>query len=278
MPAVAGIRSILLHADATAQSATRLEIARELADGLEAELTALFGATPDTDRLASAYSAGAALDDLASGASAMAHDQARARLRDSAGGAPPTVWCDIAGDSISHGFVREAAYADLLVVGQQSGPPLAGAAPPGFTETVILESGRPTLVVPREPRSDRLGERVLIAWNGSPQAARALAGALPLLQRALEVHVASWAPQPMAAPFSRLTIGAFLRRHGLDPIMHLRTPTSQVGLELTALAHDLKADLVVMGCYGRSRASERVLGGASRSLLETMPVPLLMAH
>lgn len=273
------IRSILLHADATAESTTRLEIARNLADQLEAKLTAVFGATPDTDRLAFAYSAGAALGDLASGGDAMSHDEARARLRVSAGGgATPTAWCDVAGDSIIHGFLAEAAYADLLVVGQQAGPPEAGAAPPGFTETVILDSGKPTLVVPRELRSDRVGECALLAWNGSPQAARALSGALPLLRRASEVHVASWSQHALRAPFSRLTMGAFLRRHGIDSTLHLRAPSSHVGRELMTLAHTLKADLVVMGCYGRSRAAERVLGGATRSLLEAMPVPLLMAH
>jgi nucleotide-binding universal stress UspA family protein len=119
---------------------------------------------------------------------------------------------------------------------------------------------------------------VLIAWNGSPQAARAVAGALPLLRRATKVHVASWSRQPMAAPFSRTSIAGHLRRHGVEATPHAYPSTSNVGREVMRVAEALHADLVVMGCYGRSRTAERMLGGATRSVLATMPVALLMSH
>lgn len=274
------IRSILLHADATAGSATRLEIARALAARHGARVTALFGATSDADRMSFAYSAGAALAAGATDWDTLAHDAARASLQQRCRDEGAEVaWFDVVGDSIAHGFIAETAYADLLVVGQQAaGEPEAGAAPAGFVESVILESGKPTLVVPREARTVSVGERVLLAWNGSAQAARALTGALPLLRRAEQVHVATWSQQPVAARFSGIDIGAFLQRHDITAVIHRFAPSPRVGAELATLAQALRADLVVMGCYGHSRTSERVLGGATRSILATMQVPILMAH
>ena len=273
------IRSILLHADATAGSATRLGTARELAARHGAALTALFGATVDTSRLSSAYSAGAVLGSGDNEWNAVSRDDARARQQQACAGKGPEVdWFDIVGDSIVRGFVAEAVYADLLVVGQQSSDEAAGGAPEGFVESVILDSGKPTLVVPCEPRAGSFGERALIAWNGSAQAARALTGALPLLRCAREIHVAIWSRQPVAGPFSGIDVDTLLQRHGVEAVLHRREASSHVGQELAKLAASLRADLVVMGCYGRSRAAERVLGGATRSVLASLPVPLLMAH
>jgi len=273
------IRAILLHADATAGSATRLEIARQVAARHGAAVTALFGATVDTSRLSSAYSAGAVLGSGASEWDALSRDDARADLQQRCIGEGPEVrWFDIVADSIAHGFIAEAHYADLLVVGQQSPGEPAGGAPEGFVESVILESGKPTLVVPPEPRAGSFGERALIAWNGSAQAARAVTGALPLLRHARGIHVATWSRHPVAAPFSGGDIAAFLRRHGVEAVLHRREASSHVGQELATLAASLRADLVVMGCYGHSRAAQRVLGGATRSVLAGLPVPMLMAH
>ncbi len=270
------IRSILLHADATAGSVARLEIARAIALRHGSAVTALFGATMNTDRAAFAYSAGAALDSVANGQ----NDVARASLQQRClGEGAEVAWCDLVGDSIAHGFVAEAAYADLLVIGQQSaGPQESGGAPEGFVEAVILDSGKPTLVVPAAARAGAFGERALVAWNGSAQAARAVTGALPLLRHAREVHVATWSRHPVAAPFSGIDIGAFLKGHGIEATSHRSPASSHVGRDLAALAQTLRVDLVVMGCYGHSRMSERMLGGATRSVLATLPLPLLMAH
>ncbi|MEO8523372.1 MAG: universal stress protein [Caldimonas sp.] len=276
---MSSIRSILLHVDTTAGSAVRLEVARELAARQCAGVTALFGATVDTDRLSSAYSAGAALGARAGEWDTLSHDTARARLQGQClGGGAEVAWFDVVGDSIAHGFIAEAAYADLLVIGQQSPDEPAGGAPEGFVESVILDSGKPTLVVPREPRAGSFGQCALVAWNGSAQAARALTGALPLLRRAGQVHVAVWSRHPVAAPFSGIDVGVFLRAHGVEAVLHQCGTSSRVGHELAAMVLSLRADLVVMGCYGHSRTAERVLGGATRSMLATLPVPILMAH
>lgn len=273
------VASILLHLDATPASLVRLEVASELATRLDAGITALFGAAWDADRTSFAYSASAALEAASFDPAALIHEEAKSQLRshhlfDS----PEVTWCEIAGHSVTRGFVEEAVYADLLVVGQESRLPETGSAPPGFVETAILDSGKPTLVVPAAMRSATVARRIVVAWNGSPQAARAVAGALPLLRLADEVHVASWSRLAPAAPFSRIDAVAWLRRHGVAATVHLLPPSAHIAREIGPFAASLGGDLIVMGCYGRSRASERVFGGATRSVLAAMDVAVLMAH
>jgi len=271
------IRSILLHLDAKPASVARLAFARSLADRHGARVTALFGVRPHAGRAAYAYSAGAALRAVED--EGAPHEQERARLRDLlAEREPPCTWCEVAGDSVRHGFVAEAMYADLLVLGTPPGIDDEGSAPHGFVESVILESGTPAIVVPFPHRQETIGERIVVAWNGSTSAARALRAALPLMGTAASVHVALWGAPAPVAPFSRLDIRAWLRRHGIDAELHCSASAAHVARELAALVGDVGADLVVMGCYGRSRIREQVFGGVTRALLAAPPAPIFMTH
>ena len=273
------IRAILVHVDATAESTTRLEVACAIAQRQRATVRALFGTAPLAEAGSFGYSAGAALEQ-ATAVRGLRLEQAREHLRRSLGDdAPEVAWYDVVGDSVGHGFVLEALFADLVVLGQQSAASTrSGGAPTGFVEQVVMEAGRPTLVIPQVLRTESVGRRVLIAWNGSAQAARAISGALPLLRAADDVHAVTWGRSPAIAPFSRLDLRAVLAAHGIAVTAHQRAPSSHVGEELFALADALGADLVVMGCYGHGRATERVLGGATRSTLRKMSVPVLMVH
>jgi nucleotide-binding universal stress UspA family protein len=272
-----GIASILLHLDAARGSAGRLALAHAIADRFRAQVTVLFGVRASTAEPAFAYSAAAALQ--AAQAHGGANDAERARLLAAyAEHAGQCVWCDVGAPLLADTLVAEAAYADLLVLGAPAEGDDDGAAPSGVSETAILRSGTPALVVPFPHRQETLGERVLIAWDGSAQAARALRAALPFLRGAAQVDVASWSKQPPFAPFSRLDIAAWLRRHGIEARLHHRPPSPHVGAELAALAGELSADLVVMGCYGHGRIREQVFGGATRSMLAMLPAPVLMAH
>lgn len=269
------IRSILLHLDATTGSAMRLAAAQALARRHGARITAMFGVRPDGGRASFAYSAGAALR----AAEEPPHAEERDRLHALCSkGVAELAWCEVVGDTVSHAFIAEAAYADLLILGRQSPADVPGDAPPAFVESVLLDSGVPAVVVPPEHRQQTIGERVLVAWNGSPQAARALRAALPFMVLAAEVHVASWAAHLPAAPCSRLDVAEWLKRHGIDSGVELREPSVHVADELAAMAQRLGADLLVMGCYGHTRLRERVFGGVTRSALSTLPIPVLMAH
>lgn len=272
------IRSILLHLDATADSPARLAATRALATQHGARITAIFGVRPDLERAAYAYSASAALhavETLQDPPHAVARDRLLALCGQDATG---LAWCDVVGDTVTHAFLAEAAYADLLVLGRPAPSDVAGSAPPGLVEAAIMDSGVPALVVPPQFRRETIGERILVAWNGLPQAARALRAALPFLTRAREVRVASWAARAPTAPYSRLDVGAWLARHGIEAAMELHPPSARVGEEIASAATRLDADLVVMGCYGHTRLRERLFGGATRASLAALPVPLLMSH
>ena len=272
------IRSILLHLDATADSPSRLAAARTLAARHGARITAMFGVRPDAERAAFAYSASAALhavETLDAHGHAIERERLLALCDD---GDPELAWCDVVGDTVIHAFLAEAVYADLLVLGRPVRADTRGAAPPGLVEAAILESGVPALVVPPTFRRETIGERILVAWNGSPQAARALRAALPLLAHAAEVRVASWAQHAPVAPCSRLDVVGWLERHGIAAGVEVHAPSAHVGDEIARAANRLDADLVVMCSYGHARLRERLFGGATRSSLAASPVPILMAH
>ena len=269
------IRSILVHLDVAPESIERHALAHQLADRFDAQVTVLFGHL-EAEQPAFAYSAAAALS--AAQEWQGPHEIARARLhaahreRD-----PHGVWCDVGRDLVA-ALVAEAAYADLVVLGPAASGQAPGGAPSGLVESTILRSGTPALVVPHPHLQDTVGDRILIAWDGSVPAARAVRSALPFLRGATEVHVASWSRQPALAPFSRLGLAEWLQRHEIRAEQHAHASTAHVGDAIRVLAGELKADLIVMGCYGHAPLRERMFGGATRSVLASLPTPVLTAH
>jgi nucleotide-binding universal stress UspA family protein len=150
-----------------------------------------------------------------------------------------------------------------------------------FVESVVIASGKPALVIPTIRLAEPVGRVVLVAWKETREAARAVSAALPLLQKAGKVHVAIWEDPSSVKELAQapLDIAQSLRAHGVEAEVHRHGPASrEVGEFLLSRATDLSADLIVMGCYGHGRAREWVLGGASRTVLQSMTVPVLMAH
>jgi nucleotide-binding universal stress UspA family protein len=174
-----------------------------------------------------------------------------------------------------------ARYADLVVLGRvdPNEPPDVGSDLP---EEVVLASGRPALVVPHDWEAGPLGERVLIAWDASREAARAVSDALPLLQQAAAVLVVSINPKSTPLGHGELPgadIAVHLARHQVEvEVQSLEVEQMAVGEALLSFAADRARDLLVMGAYAHSRVHELVLGGATRMVLERMTLPVLMAH
>jgi nucleotide-binding universal stress UspA family protein len=174
-----------------------------------------------------------------------------------------------------------ARYADLVVLGRvdPNEPPDVGSDLP---EEVVLASGRPALVVPHDWEAGPLGERVLIAWDASREAARAVSDALPLLQQAAAVLVVSINPKSTPLGHGELPgadIAVHLARHQVEvEVQSLEVEQMAVGEALLSFAADRARDLLVMGAYAHSRVRELVLGGATRMVLERMTLPVLMAH
>ena len=192
-------------------------------------------------------------------------------------------WRDDDADAFGVGDrVLSYARAADLVVASQTDPEWPGSDRLDVAGRLAMESGRPVLIVPNTGLHERVGERVLVAWNARREAARAVYDALPILQRAKEVKVIWVNPQSereFAQDVPAADICTALHRHGVKCGATERVrPRIGVGETLLACANDFAADLLVMGCYGHTRLREFVFGGASRHVLAHMPVPVLMSH
>lgn len=189
----------------------------------------------------------------------------------------------LSGDADPPGtLVRLAHHADLVVIGQPEPENPNFARIGDLIEHLLLQAGRPLLLVPYAGKFDRIGSRVLVGWTETREAARAVHDALPLLAGAEQVTALTildgrHAPaqgEPPAAELAR-----HLQRHGITATA-ARTVTDGIANAdaLLSYACDIGVDLLVMGGYGHSPLRERMLGGVTRSLLQHMTVPVLMSH
>ena len=275
------LTQILVHLDGTARSADRLAVARQFAEAQGAAVAALYAVTPALVQLPFAPEAGASaaaflqeIDDGRRDAARAAFDLVRPTLGERA------TWAEIDDYPIFAAFSEQALYADLLILGQHNPSDPAVGVPADFPETVIAISGKPALVVPYQGAPSTVGQNIVIAWKPTREAARAVGAALPLLQRARSVHVLSWYPEGASVTGDRLDLAKYLQVRGIKAAWHhdRGDEPDSLGELLLSRAFDLGADLLVMGCYGHSRAREWILGGSSRTVLQAMTLPVLMAH
>ena len=175
-------------------------------------------------------------------------------------------------------FAEVAARFDLSVM-RQAEP---GKAPLEelVIEGALFDSGRPVLVVPYIQKAPLELGRVLVCWNGSPNAARAVGDAMPFLRRAKVVEVVIVLGESGSSDeIPGADIGGHLARHGFDvEVERLTAIKGDVTDTILSHAADVEADLIVMGGYGHSRLREFILGGVTRGILRTMTVPVLMSH
>ncbi|MFO1128548.1 MAG: universal stress protein [Rhodospirillales bacterium] len=171
-----------------------------------------------------------------------------------------------------------ARYVDLAVIGQHDQG--EGSGEP--TDHLLLTIGRPSLVIPAEGAFPVIGERILVAWDASRLAARAINDALPLLRRAAKVIVLAVNSPRKGEDLGGLGIGDIcqhLVRHGIDvEAQDVQGEDISVGGVLQSCAEEQDVDLIVTGAYGHARWREIVLGGVTRHLLTHMTVPVLMSH
>lgn len=172
-------------------------------------------------------------------------------------------------------FAALARAADLTVL---PAPDDATAAVSAAPDQVALAAGGPVLIVSEAWTPGPVGERVLIAWNGSAESARAVKDALPILKQAEHIDVLMIDHDPAAA-HAETTVPAYLRKHGCSAsALRVSSIDQPIGEVLLREAHRLEADMIVMGLYGHSRLREVVLGGASRHLLAHARVPMFVSH
>lgn len=274
-----GLKSVIVLVDHTVAAAARIAHAARLADRHDAHLTGLYTMPVSTvpayiqaqmPEEALRVQAEAARERSGQARSLFEGEVAKAGLRDR------SEWRQASGEP-----ARVAAlmgrYSDLLVAGQERSDDHDPAMP--NVDELVLSCGRPVLVVPYAHKVQTVAEAPLIAWNGSREAARAVADALPLLRAAKKVTVLAVNPDADLGDEPGADIALHLARHGVDAEAS-RTVARDLDPADALLNHaaDRGSDLIVMGAYGHARLRELVLGGVTRSILGEMTVPVLMSH
>ena len=184
---------------------------------------------------------------------------------------------DVLADDIANIATREARSADTFVALRPNG----AMDPVRLVDGVLFGSGRHIYLFPETERPKLGFERILLAWNGSRESARAMAEAMPFLHKAKEVTIAVMTDKRVTEEDAMIGSDAInhLRHHGIAAVLRrIMSRNSDVAGTLMAEAERRKADLIVMGGYGHFRLREWLLGGVTYSLMHEAPIPILMAH
>ena len=272
-----GLKHLLVHVDSSDRSQARLSLSVKLAQRFGARLTGLFA---ESASLGPSLVARRSPQNMAK-----AMGEARARFEAEAGAAGlVTDWWQL--EQGEYGQVMGwtvvcCRYADLAIFGQHD-PGHESALPHDMVEQVLLNSGRPLLVVPYIGKYEDVGRRVLVAWTGSREAARAVNDAIPLLQAAQEVTLIAL-QQPSqgtsAVPVPPVDIATHLRAHGID-VHYERIIVDEIGAVDNVLnrAAESSADLTVLGGYGHYGFPFLQRHSTTSDILRTMTTPVFLSR
>jgi nucleotide-binding universal stress UspA family protein len=286
---MSSIRQVLAHFNDSPHATQVLGLAARVAGVLEASLAAVYAVDPPAPGAflsadAAALSAQLTLEDQQA-----RWQQARTRAETTVPGLPLE---SAEGDALG-ALLGRARCTDLLVLGQHD-PQHPEGHMAGLNHRLLVSAGCPLLFVPYAMAREVAGtRRVLLAWSGARESARALRDALPLLRRADHVELVHFAHAGTVPAAALAPVQAHLARHGVQATCVVRErrepslaerimpgwiPDAPVAEALLSHAADIEADLIVMGGYGHPRAWELALGGVTRTLLQSMTVPVLMSH
>jgi nucleotide-binding universal stress UspA family protein len=276
-------RSLLVHLDNSEHTRPRLDIALRLARQFGAHLTGMH-ATFTPDPRAFFVMAGTA-----------AYYSGHVRERDEKCGAVERLFhaeclrTKVTGRFItshepaSHVVALHARLADLVIAGQTDPNDPESYIDDHFAEHLVMSAGRPVLLVPYAGVFPSIGSQILIAWNGGREAARAAYDAVPFLALARQNTLVTVHGASDDLPGERIPgadIALTLARHdAVIDVLELEAPTgAHAGDTLLSCAHERGCDLLVMGAYGHARWQEAVMGGATRTILRSMTIPVLMSR
>jgi nucleotide-binding universal stress UspA family protein len=276
-------KTILVHIDDSRCSGARVNFAVDLALKHNAHLIGLYVVCQDLLRpfLKVDESLSLAVHEAQARARlARAHDHFLSATRLSAA---TSEWRAPAGPSV-HTATLHARHADVIILGQSDPSETAAYIARNFADDVVMSCGRPAILLPYVGRIERFGETVLIAWDGSRAAARAVADALPVLKHARSVQIVTIErhrdEDGETIKTAGHTLAAYLEHHKVRASVSSIPPESGVstGAALLDVLADTNSGLLVLGAYGHTRLHERFLGGVTRTLLESMTTPVLMSH
>ena len=183
--------------------------------------------------------------------------------------------------NISKDMIRASQISDLTICNAVDDQTTTGIES-DFIESLIISAGRPLLVIPKQFNEAVNFDKIVVGWNASNEFTRAVFDALPILKLALEVHFTVVDPQKgddRNAKWAGADISETMARHGVKASADTYPANGgDPGTALLEHAKDLGAGLIVMGAYGHSRLREFILGGATRTILAEMDIPVLLSH
>ena len=272
------MKSILVQADTSLACENRLGLSLKLAQAFDAHLTALHVTPNYTVPVYAEAPIGPDIIDAVRRSGRKNAARAKSMLESlKSDYSVETSWRDVDGDIVDT-LCGYSHCADVAVLGQYN-PDDPRDANPGVIEHVLIEAGRPCLVVPYIKDSYDLMSTVLVAWNGTREAARAVKDAMPIMCKAKRVEVLWVNPKQDPEEYNGENVCAYLSRHGINvELSRLHNEEIPTGDTLLSHAADVSAELIVTGAYGHTRLREKILGGVTRHLLEHMTVPVLMSH
>lgn len=276
-------KNILVHIEDSISSSMRTKIAYELATSFNAHLTgiAVTGISryvfEGSDFSVSDPNIGIHLNDL--------HKRAERAVQKFQHNCESFGFknceANIANDEANGGLGLRARYSDLIIIGQTNPYEPSPSVMSDFPEFMVVNAGRPTLLIPHTAEFSNIGKQVVIAWDGSREAARAISDAMPILHQSNSVQVLILNPGEDSEAHGEepgADIALYLARHGIKVEVCVRFSKKETGEAILQHAQELGASLLVMGAYGHSRFREMVMGGVTRSILEHMNIPVLMSH
>lgn len=270
------VHRVLVHMDGPESVSVRIRAASMLARLTDAEILACYCVTPSAVR--HSLSVGLALRGMQE---CEDEDQARREATydaylEACEDAAHVGWCSPQGDP-QVCFTKQALYADYLVMQQPALDSESTGVPKEFLDYVLVNAGRPALILPRGHRGLQEAPRaVAVAWTETREAAHAVSSAMPLLRSATRIQLIAYgedARPALVAMEKRLNV---LQRQ--CSLRCLEDAGASLGQQLLTSTGEFGAELLVMGCYGHGPARERALGGVTRSVLDNMPCPAWMVH
>jgi nucleotide-binding universal stress UspA family protein len=276
-------KSIAVHVDTSAQARARIAVALRLAKQFDAHLTAVYAVfAPDPQTLyvmAGSAQYYAEYEGQRAERAAAEEQYFKAELEQSG---IQGDW-EVTGPHEDIPVTRRGRCADIIVAGQEDPDDPESYVGDHFAENLIMSSGRPVLLIPYAGVFTTIGTEVMIAWDGSREATRAVYDAMPFLVKAGRVSVVTVDEAAQSSFSDRIPgqeIAVAIERHGVNVQVRALDGVQRTGIgeALLSEAADLNADLMVMGAYGHARWQEMVLGGATRTVVASATLPVLFSH
>ncbi|BEP42533.1 universal stress protein [Variovorax sp. V15] len=278
-------RTILVHLDHSDRSPVRGAVAARWARAQEAHLVGLVP-TGLHDGVIPADAIATGMSDYIAESADYLRRRAEAIAREFRAGiaasGPLSYEVRLADGATVDAVARHGRASDLVVLGQDDDSTRKDTTVRALAEQVLMEAGRPVLVVPSAGDAfERVPKDAIVAWDGSREAAVALRAALPALRNGVRVTLVSLRHPRGEDDARRLLVPdmiQYLLRHGVNARAESGVTEASFADALLSRVSELGADLLVMGGYGHSRLRERIMGGVTRQIFSQMTVPVLMAH